>query len=99
MRWVLLSAAAVLIFTVFVTAHAIATPGHRMRNLPKPIWILLCLLVAPIGGILYLALGRPTDGGSAETTKTRKPVAPDDDPEFLRDLSKRLREEGDTGKP
>ena len=97
MRWVLFSVAAVLIFTVFVTAHAVATPSVRMRNLPKPVWLLLCIFVAPIGGILYLMLGRPIDGPTGETNRTRKPVAPDDDPEFLRNLEKRLRDEGESG--
>jgi hypothetical protein len=46
------------------------------------------VVLTPIGGILYLALGRPV--GQDKSPKTRT-FAPDDDPEFLRNLAERLR--------
>ena len=85
-----------LVFTVFVTVFALSARKQDVRSLPKPAWVLICLLVPFIGGILYLTLGRPLPtpddySGSRGATRT---VAPDDDPDFLRRLAKRLREQG-----
>lgn len=92
MRFAIFGAIVYVIFTVFVTVFAASADAKAVRNLPKWAWILLCIFLSPIGGILYLAVGRPlSNGGSRGSTKT---VAPDDDPDFLRNLSKRLRDEG-----
>lgn len=95
MRFALFGVVVDVIFLVFVTVFAASADAKAVRNLPKWVWILLCIFLSPIGGILYLALGRPlSNGGDRGITKT---VAPDDDPDFLRDLAKRMREE-DEGK-
>lgn len=95
MRFALFGVVALVIFTVFVTVFAASADAKAVRNLPKWVWILLCVFTTPVGGILYLALGRPTSGGGDRGNV--KTVAPDDDPDFLRDLAKRMREE-DEGK-
>ena len=55
----------------------------------------LLLFVVLLGGLIYLAirlLARP--GGSSGGTRIgRRPVAPDDDPQFLRDLDSQLWED------
>lgn len=91
MRFQLFGIAVVLIFTVFVTVFAASADRGSVRLLPKFAWVLLCLFVTPVGGILYLTLGRPL--GGTESGTRRRTVAPDDDPQFLRDLSRRLRRE------
>jgi hypothetical protein len=78
-----------LLFTVFVTVFAASAKKNEVRNLPKWAWILICLFVPLIGGLLYLVLGRPAGGPLPRFGKTRI-VAPDDDPTFLRDLSDQL---------
>lgn len=93
MRFAIFGAVVLFIFTVFVTVFAASADAKAVRNLPKWAWILLCLFVTPVGGILYLIVGRPLSGGD-NSGKTRT-IAPDDDPDFLRDLSKLLREEDD----
>lgn len=96
MRYALFGIVVWVIFTVFITVFAASADKNAVRNLPKWAWILLCIFVSPIGGILYLAVGRPLPKrGDRGTTKT---VAPDDDPDFLRDLSKRMREEDEGNK-
>lgn len=96
MRYALFGIVVWVIFTVFITVFAASADKNAVRNLPKWVWILLCIFVSPIGGILYLAVGRPLPKrGDRGTTKT---VAPDDDPDFLRDLSKRMREEDEGNK-
>lgn len=78
-----------LLFTVFVTVFAASAKKTEVRNLPKWAWILVCLFVPVIGGLLYLVLGRPAGRPRQRFGKT-KVVAPDDDPTFLRDLSDKL---------
>jgi hypothetical protein len=95
MRFALFGAVVDVIFTVFVTVFAASADAKAVRNLPKWVWILLCLFLSPIGGILYLIVGRPLP--NSDENKGTRTVAPDDDPDFLRDLAKRMREE-DEGK-
>lgn len=78
-----------LLFTVFVTVFAASAKKNEVRNLPKWLWIIICLVVPIVGGILYLILGRPLGGRRPGSGRT-KFVAPDDDPTFLRDLSDQL---------
>jgi hypothetical protein len=81
-----------LLFTVFVTVFAASAKKNEVRNLPKWAWIVICLFVPIVGGLLYLVLGRPLSGPKNRFGKT-KIVAPDDDPTFLRDLSEKLEKE------
>jgi hypothetical protein len=44
--------------------------ARSVRRLPKIVWALIILLVeAPIGGLLYLFLGRDRNGGANATTE------------------------------
>jgi hypothetical protein len=95
MRFTIFGLIVLIIFTVFVTAFAASADRNSVRVLPKYVWVLLCLLITPIGGFLYLLFGRPTGGPGRR--QRPKPSAPDDDPQFLRDLSERLRKD-DEGK-
>lgn len=78
-----------LLFTVFVTVFAASAQKNEVRNLPKWLWIVICLFVPLIGGLLYLMLGRPLGRPKPRFGRTRV-IAPDDDPAFLRDLSQKL---------
>jgi hypothetical protein len=88
-RLIVFIAAALLLFTVFVTVLAASANKNEVRNLPKWLWVVLCLVVPIVGGLLYLVLGRPLGGPKSRGGKSRV-VAPDDDPAFLRDLSSKL---------
>lgn len=83
MRFLILGIAALVIFTVFVTVFAASANSRSVRLLPKWIWVLICLFLPLFGGLLYLTIGRPI-GAKPKT------IAPDDDPEFLRQLRKKL---------
>jgi hypothetical protein len=89
LRLLIFIAAAWLLFTVFVTVFAASANKNEVRNLPKWLWILICLAVPIVGGLLYLVLGRPVGTPKPRFRKT-KSVAPDDDPAFLRDLADKL---------
>jgi hypothetical protein len=96
-----------LAFWLYCLLDAITTDQSRVRNLPKGAWILIVLVLLEIGAILWLIAGRPR-GTAADSPyrinrdtlrdpgvgPTRRPsVAPDDDPEFLANLSRRRDEE------
>lgn len=87
--------AAVVIFTIFTTVYAASANPRQVRVLPKFAWVLLCLFVPIIGGLLYITIGRPIDGDSPPGGKKIRPIAPDDDPDFLRDLGSRFKNDKD----
>ena len=95
MRYLAYGIAATALFTIFVTVFAASADKNSVRVLPKMAWVALCLFVPIVGGLLYLILGRPISDETSRPSPSRgrRTVAPDDDPQFLRDLERRLREQ------
>ena len=62
MRAALFVIGAVAIFTVFSTVYALFDDSNRIRLLPRWVWVLLCVVTTPIGGILYFVYGRARTG-------------------------------------
>jgi hypothetical protein len=87
MRFVILSLVAWVVLTVFTTVFALSAKANEVRVLAKWIWLLIVTFVPVIGALLYLTIGRPL--AKPQTTQ----IAPDDDPEFLRRLADRLKDE------
>jgi hypothetical protein len=54
---VLVAIAGVLRFEIFCLDDVLHAP--YVRTLPREAWIALCVLMIPLGGILYFAYGRP----------------------------------------
>ena len=98
-RLAVATSALLVVFTVFTTVFAASANKQEVRLLPKWAWILICLLVPFFGGLLYLMVGRPLRTGPAAPKGQKRVIAPDDDPTFLRDLSKKLRKDEDDEKP
>lgn len=69
------------------------------RYLPRPLWALVILLLPLVGAAVWFTAGRarPLFGERKEAPAPppREFRAPDDDPEFLRDLDRRLKGETD----
>lgn len=82
---------AVAILTIFVygLVDVIRTDGRLTRGISKPAWIMVAFLPV-IGAALWFILGRPR-GAQPEQQIHRHPTAPDDDPDFLRNLEQRRR--------
>ncbi len=72
------------VFWVYSVVDCAVQPPTRHRGVRKAAWIAIVILIPVIGGILWFTIGRrrAADGG------TVRPVAPDDDPTFLRSISK-----------
>lgn len=58
----------------------------------------VALVVAVLALALYLGIRLLQTRGNDDPgrTATRRPIAPDDDPEFLRDLDRKRRQRGET---
>ncbi|GII88488.1 hypothetical protein Ssi03_64780 [Sphaerisporangium siamense] len=94
---------ALLAFWLYCLFDVITTPEEDVRNLPKMLWVLIVVLLVAVGGVFWLLLGRPLSEQTVQRRRmgrpsgNRPPVVrgPDDDPDFLRDLDRRLRREDD----
>jgi hypothetical protein len=79
-----------IVLFVYALFDLIATPGDRVRLLPKALWFVLLLLV-PVGPLLWLLFGhlRPSTPPKPPSGGWRPPPGPrgpDDDPDYLRGL-------------
>ncbi|MBG0827351.1 PLDc_N domain-containing protein [Planomonospora sp. ID67723] len=93
---------ALLAFWLYCLFDVITTPDEDTRNLPKILWVLIVVLTPLVGGLFWLLLGRPLGprapravfrDGTAPKPRPQAPKGPDDDPDFLKDLDRRLRDE------
>ncbi|MFB9721339.1 PLD nuclease N-terminal domain-containing protein [Planobispora longispora] len=95
---------ALLAFWLYCLFDVITTPDEQARNLPKILWVLIVVLLFSVGALFWLLLGRPLgpraprtifrdDSGPQPRPRPQAPKGPDDDPDFLKDLDRRLRDE------
>ncbi|MEV0613944.1 PLD nuclease N-terminal domain-containing protein [Nonomuraea sp. NPDC050404] len=88
---------ALLAFWLFSLFDVVTTPEDEVRNVPKPLWILIVVLIPLLGGLIWMARGRPRAAQAPRPTTwpvspaPGMPKGPDDDPDFLRDLDRRMR--------
>lgn len=69
-------------FWVYSVVDVLMTDRSRFRAFPKQVWALVVGLLPVIGGVLWLVVGKARRRGGVV-----RPIAPDDDPTFLRTLS------------
>ena len=69
----------VVAFTVYALVDCLMLPKSRVKALPRVAWVLIILLFTPLGGILWLLIGR----GRRVVEPPRRTLGPDDDPDFL----------------
>nr|WP_187361290.1 PLD nuclease N-terminal domain-containing protein [Phytoactinopolyspora mesophila] len=74
-----------LILTVYALIDCLQTDSARIRMLNKAVWVALIVLIPVIGPVLWLAAAKHRAGPRPAKPVT-PPRAPDDDPEFLRQL-------------
>jgi Phospholipase_D-nuclease N-terminal len=75
---------------VYALVDCLRADARDLRLLPRPVW-LIAILVPLVGALLYFVVGR---NPRAVEEPIVRPLAPDDDPEFLRklDIERRRRQ-------
>jgi hypothetical protein len=92
-----------LVLSVYALFSCIQTRDEDVPYLPKLVWIVLIVFVPFVGPIVWLLMSR-TEAVRRERAAvpkakpTSRPVAPDDDPDFLASLD-RYRDPRTTIKP
>jgi hypothetical protein len=82
-----------LVLSVYALFSCIQTPDEDVPHLPKLVWIVLIVFVPFVGPIVWLLMSRTQPGPAAGTVRRSpapgsRPVAPDDDPDFLKSLDR-----------
>lgn len=80
---------------VYALIDCVMTKAHSVRSISKPAWIVTIALVPLLGAGLWFFFGRPRPKASPGRQRSvpRHPTAPDDDPQFLRNLEATRRRE------
>lgn len=87
-------AVAVLAIYVYGLVDVIRTDGRQTRGISKPAWLIVVTVLPVIGAILWLLIGRPR-GTPPVRQNYSHPTSPDDDPDFLRNLELRRRNQAE----
>ncbi|MDG2497546.1 MAG: PLD nuclease N-terminal domain-containing protein [Aquiluna sp.] len=87
-----------IIWTIFTAVFAASADKTEVRLMPKWLWVLLCVFLPFFGGLLYLMVGRPLRPNLGPSGGKGRVIAPDDDPNFLRDISKMMRKKDEDDK-
>jgi Phospholipase_D-nuclease N-terminal len=96
-----------LALLVVALIDCLSAEESLIRALPRVPWVFIILLFSPVGAIAWFVAGRPAPAvrlsngtvwrpgsGFPEDQRPRqRSMAPDDDPEFLHNLSSSLRED------
>ena len=80
----------VLALWIYAFVDCLNTPEEEVRGLPKVAWVIVILLFGEVlvGPVARLIAGRARTGGgrSAGPAASRRWVAPDDKPDFLKSM-------------
>jgi Phospholipase_D-nuclease N-terminal len=93
-----------LVLVMVALISCLSADEGELRALPKIVWVFIILLFPIVGPIAYLIAGRPVatagpprstwrPGNGFPEAERPRPVAPDDDPEFLRSLRAQQRDD------
>ena len=78
-----------LALLIFCLVDVISIYESRIKTLNKIAWVFIIILVPVVGPILWLVIGKERRADRpAERARDARPVAPDDDPEFLRNADR-----------
>jgi hypothetical protein len=79
---------------IYALVDTISTREWQIKSLNKIAWVFIVILLPVIGAILWFIAGRARGNGASSVRRgSRRPIAPDDDPEFLRNVSKSEQQE------
>jgi hypothetical protein len=74
-----------LALLIFCLVDCISIYDSRIKVLNKIAWVFIIILLPFLGPILWLTIGKDRSANRpAERARDARPLAPDDDPDFLR---------------
>ncbi|MFP5219542.1 MAG: PLD nuclease N-terminal domain-containing protein [Actinomycetes bacterium] len=87
-----------LFLMAYAALDAATARPQDVRALPKPLWLVVIVLLPVAGAVLWFVAGRPKPGSPRAVPRVLPPTgaptsAPDDDEAFLRDLRRRAAEQ------
>lgn len=74
---------------VYCALSVLTTPRVQLRHAPRLAWLAFVVLLPLIGGVVWLLFGRDRTALPVAPRPPARPVAPDDDEDFLRSLRRR----------
>lgn len=88
-----------VLFWLWSIFDCLTSDTKRVRNLPRWAWVVIILVFLEFGALAWVIAGRPRAGqpvargsqpspmpGANPAPRTSRPVGPDDDPDFLRNI-------------
>src|SRR5687767_412192 len=87
-------AVAILAIYVYGLVEVIRTDAALTRGFSKTTWIIIVVFLPIIGAALWFLIGRPRYEAPVRQNYPH-PRAPDDDPDFLRNLEQRRRKQAE----
>ncbi|MFI7211845.1 PLD nuclease N-terminal domain-containing protein [Micromonospora maritima] len=89
-----------IVLAVCALISCLSAEDGKVKALPRMVWVLVILFFPLIGSIAWFVAGRErpagpvgAGGATAPGAPARRPLAPDDDPDFLASLDERSRDE------
>jgi Phospholipase_D-nuclease N-terminal len=79
-----------VVLAIYCLVQLAQSRADLVRTLPRWLWALLIAGIPVLGPVAWLVLGRPRGPRASPPPGQARPLAPDDDPDFLR----RLRDNG-----
>ena len=81
-------------FAVWAALDVLQTSPSQIEILPKTVWVIVAL-VPLVGALAWVTVGRTVTPTVRRPRPPQRPVAPDDDPDFLRGLGDNFRKPPD----
>ncbi|WP_422738669.1 PLD nuclease N-terminal domain-containing protein [Micromonospora sp. WMMD729] len=88
-----------IVLAVCALISCLSVEEGQIRALPRIAWVLIILFFPLVGSIAWFVAGRepgtstPRAWPGAVERQQRRPLAPDDDPEFLRSVQDRAKQQ------
>ncbi|MCO1599666.1 PLD nuclease N-terminal domain-containing protein [Micromonospora sp. RHAY321] len=90
-----------IVLAVCALISCLSAEEGQIRALPRIAWVLIILFFPLVGSIAWFVAGREPGSGARKAgpagnrpaeRPSRRPLAPDDDPEFLRSVQERAQQ-------
>lgn len=74
------------LLTIYCVVEVAQASPYAVRRMPRWLWATAIICVPLLGSLSWLFFGRPTGNTPGRGRRTGRPIAPDDDVDFLRGL-------------